>query len=393
MPRQRVATPATTAAELVNAYRPRDFLLSSASGSLLGQGVLATATGVEDLSEVLAGVATDTGRAAVAVGALPFDRDAPAHLVVPETVRRGPAAASAAEAAPARLPLSGTWTATPVPDPAEHTVAVKRAVALMTDPGDTALRKVVLARCLRLTGTGEADVAAVLANLLRADPTGFTFAADLPGRGTRPRTLVGASPELLVAKHGRSVVSHPLAGSAPRHPDPARDREHAAALFASAKERAEHAVVVEAVAEALRPYCRRLDVPREPAPVTTATMWHLATRVTGELRDPRTPSHLLARALHPTPAVCGHPTDRAYAAIAEIEPFDRGFYTGAVGYTDAAGDGEWVVTIRCADIHGATAELFAGGGIMPDSDPEAELAETTAKFRTLLLALGADQLR
>src|SRR5690606_22729993 len=98
MPRQRVATPATTAAELVNAYRPRDFLLSSASGSLLGQGVRATATGVEDLSEVLAGVATDTGRAAVAVGALPFDRDAPAHLVVPETVRRGPAAASAAEA-------------------------------------------------------------------------------------------------------------------------------------------------------------------------------------------------------------------------------------------------------------------------------------------------------
>ena len=122
-------------------------------------------------------------------------------------------------------------------------------------------------------------------------------------------------------------------------------------------------------------------------------MWHLATQVTGELRDPRTPVHVLAQALHPTPAVCGYPTDQAYAAIAELEPFDRGFYTGAVGYTDAAGDGEWVVTIRCADIHGATAELFAGGGIMPDSDPEAELAETTAKFRTLLLALGADQLR
>src|SRR5690606_33800927 len=154
---------------------PRDFLLSSASGSLLGQGVLATATGVEDLSEVLAVVATDTGRAAVAVGALPFDRDAPAHLVVPEPVRRGPAAASAAEAAPARLPLSGTWTATPVPDPAEHTVAAKRAVALMTDPGDTAPRKVVLAPCLRPTGTREADGAAVLAPLPRTDPPGLPF--------------------------------------------------------------------------------------------------------------------------------------------------------------------------------------------------------------------------
>src|SRR5690606_37684087 len=98
MPRQRVATPAATATELVNAYRPRDFLLTSASGSLLGRGVLATATGVEDLSGVLGEVATDTGQAALAVGALPFDRDAPAHLVVPETVRRGPAAASAAEA-------------------------------------------------------------------------------------------------------------------------------------------------------------------------------------------------------------------------------------------------------------------------------------------------------
>ncbi|KUP97720.1 isochorismate synthase [Thermobifida cellulosilytica] len=393
MPRQRVAAPAPTVTELVAAYQPRDFLLTSASGTLLGSGALATVTGIDELADVLSRVGTDTGQAAVAVGALPFDRDAPAHLVVPETVRRGPAPEPAAAPAPRRSPLPGAWKAVPVPDPADHATAVKRAITLMTDPVAPELRKVVLARCLKLTGTCAADVAAVVANLVRADPVGFTFAADLPSRDAAPRTLVGASPELLVAKHGRSVVSHPLAGSAPRHPDPVQDREQAAALLSSAKERAEHAVVVEAVAEALRPYCRRLDVPEEPWTVTTATMWHLATRITGELRDPHTPSSLLARALHPTPAVCGSPTDRAYAAIAEIEPFDRGFYTGAVGYTDTAGDGEWVVTIRCADIHGSTVDLFAGGGIMPDSDPEAELAETTAKFRTLLRALGVDQTR
>jgi len=393
MPRQCVATPAATVTELLDAYRPRDFFFTSPSGSLLGQGVLTTVTGVDDLSDALHATAAEPGRHAVAVGALPFNRTAPARLVIPATVQRGPAIMPGTGATRARRPRNGTWTATPVPDPAAHTAAVKRAVALLASPDSTWLRKVVLARCLRLTSSHDVDVAAVLANLAQANPGGFTFAADLPAPDSRPRTLVGASPELLVAKHGRAVVSRPLAGSRPRDTDPTRDRERGAALLASAKDRAEHAVVVEAVVEALRPYCRSLDVPDEPQPVTTPTMWHLATQVTGELRDPRTPVHVLAQALHPTPAVCGYPTDQAYAAIAELEPFDRGFYTGAVGYTDAAGDGEWVVTIRCADIHGATAELFAGGGIMPDSDPEAELAETTAKFRTLLLALGADQLR
>ncbi|MEY9211215.1 isochorismate synthase [Thermobifida halotolerans] len=393
MPRQRVVDPAAAPTELLDSYRPRDFLFCSASGALRCRGALATATGADDLAEALRGVETDNGRAPLAVGALPFDRDAPVHLVVPETVQHGPSTAHAAAPVPARRPLPGTWTATPIPAPADHTAAVERAVKLMADGGGAELRKVVLARCLRLTGQREVDVATVLANLAWADPTAFTFAADLPGRDARPRTLVGASPELLVAKRGRSVLSNPLAGSAPRHPDPARDRERAAALLASPKERHEHAVVVEAVVEALRPHCRRLDAPREPRPVTTATMWHLSTRVTGELRDPHTPSHVLARALHPTPAVCGHPTDRAYAVITEIEPFDRGFYTGAVGYTDAAGDGEWAVAIRCADTCGTTIDLFAGGGIMPDSEPEAELAETSAKLRTLLLALGVDQPR
>ena len=161
--------------------------------------------------------------------------------------------------------------------------------------------------------------------------------------------------------------------------------------MASAKDRREHAVVAEFVAETLRPFCRRLEVPSGPSLVRTATMWHLSTRVTGELRDPEVSALELACALHPTPAVCGTPTGVARAAISELEPFDRGFYTGALGWGDALGDGEWVVTIRCAEASGSRLRLFAGGGIVVDSVPGEELAETSAKFRTMLRALGVDQ--
>lgn len=118
-------------------------------------------------------------------------------------------------------------------------------------------------------------------------------------------------------------------------------------------------------------------------------MWHLSTTVTGTLADPATSSLDLASALHPTPAVCGTPTETARAVIAESEPFDRGAYTGMVGWQDADGDGEWVVTIRCAEAEGRSLRLFAGAGVVAASSPEAETAETAAKFRTFLSAVGA----
>lgn len=117
-------------------------------------------------------------------------------------------------------------------------------------------------------------------------------------------------------------------------------------------------------------------------------MWHLSTEVRGELADPSTSSVALAASLHPTPAVCGSPTDRAREAIREIEPFDRHFYTGMVGWCNDSGDGEWVVTIRCAEVGERFLRLYAGAGIVAGSKPEAELAETSAKFRTMLQALG-----
>lgn len=381
---QRTLEPAATAGELSAAYRPGDSFFSTATKAVHGTGALATTGRADDIPAVLA----DAGANAIAMGAIPFDASRPAHVVVPETVRWSHSPAQVLASERRWSPLAGEWNLTSVPEPEAHVAAVERAIKAMAE--DLGLRKVVLARCLRAQSTEEVDVATVLANLLRRDPTAFVFAANLPERGDGVRTLLGASPELLVAKRDRHVLSNPLAGSAPRSADPTKDQRRAVGLLTSAKDRHEHALVVEAVADVLSPQCRTLSVPDEPELVGTATMWHLSTRISGELTDPDVPAHQLAADLHPTPAVCGTPTGRAFETITGLEPFDRGFYTGAVGHTDAAGDGEWVVTIRCADVAGRTLDLYAGGGVMPESDPEAELAETSDKLRTLLLALGVD---
>ncbi|MFC4565409.1 isochorismate synthase [Nocardiopsis mangrovi] len=389
---QRAATPDPDAADLLAAYRPGASFFASPHGAFLGHGALAAVDDLGDAVAVLRETRADGGTPPIAIGAIPFDGAAPGRIVVPEVLRRAPALASGHRSGRGQRPLPGPWSARPVPGPADHVAGVERILELLAD-ADTGdgLRKVVLARSLRLTGPGTVDVPQLLRNLAWRDPSGFTFAVDLPADGPGARTLIGASPELLVAKKGAAVTANPLAGSAQRSADPTKDQRRAVALLASDKDRYEHAVVVDAVADGLRPFCRSLRVPPEPELVRTATMWHLSTRISGELHDPATPSAHLARALHPTPAVCGTPTADARDAIAATEPFDRGFYTGAVGHTDARGDGEWVVTIRCADVAGDTLDLFAGGGIVTGSDPEAELAETSAKLRTLLLALGINQ--
>ncbi len=177
----------------------------------------------------------------------------------------------------------------------------------------------------------------------------------------------------------------------PRSADLGEDVRRAAALLESPKDLQEHAFVVDAIHAALAPYCRDLVVPERPTLVRTAAMWHLATTITGELIDPAVSALELAVAMHPTPAVCGSPTPLAREAIRGIEPFDRGLYTGMVGWGDADGDGEWVVTLRCAEADERTLRVFAGAGVVAESRPESELAETSAKFRTFLDAAGVPQ--
>ena len=247
------------------------------------------------------------------------------------------------------------------------------------------LRKAVLARDLHATASGPLDVRVLLARLAARYPDCYTFAS---------AGLVGATPELLIRREGGQVSSLVLAGTFPRGSDQARDEALGAALLASAKENEEHGYVVAGVREALTPLCAELTVDARPFLLRLANLQHLATWVTGTLPAPdqagRTgiPSALaLAAALHPTPAICGTPTEAAMEVIRDLEGMDRGRYTGPVGWLDARGNGEWGIALRCAQVDGNRARLFAGCGIVAGSEPEAELAETLVKFAPMQDAL------
>lgn len=373
------------AARLVEQYRRGDFLFATARRTILARGIEDEITGTDE--DALAGrVATalaDRG-GGIAAGVLPYDAPAgtPARLVVPQaTHTAGPAHPGVGRLTRERI---GAPTAVrPVPEPRGHADAVRTAV---TELAVRDLRKVVLARALDVEFTHEVPVASIVRNLVLDHRHGYVFGAELPGG----RTLLGASPELLVSRRGDRVVAHPYAGSMPRSADATTDTANAEALLTSKKDRLEHAILTEAVTEALRPFCRDLDVPAEPSLERTPAMWHLGTRITGQLADPATTALHLASALHPTPAICGTPVDSARRLIGELEPFDRDYYAGATGWVDADGDGEWTVSIRCADAGATSLRMYAGGGIVADSDPQAELDETSAKFATLARAMGLD---
>lgn len=360
-----------------------DFLLSRATGSLRTQGALRAFTDPAD-----AALALRSGACGLVVGAIGFEPDAPAALVEPDIVVRtdGPLEPPAFF----RALRTRARVVEELPPAAVHRDRVATAVAGLRAGG---LEKVVLARAVRLAADEPIDPHAVCAALIDASPSADGYLVDLsPASGRYAgRTLVGSSPELLVRRRGDVVECHPLAGSAPRSADPASDQAAGRALRDSAKDASEHAFVVDSLAAALGPLCRDLEIPERPTLTSTREMWHLGTRIRGRVADPRTTSLDLALAVHPTPAVCGTPTDEARRVIAGLEG-ERGFYAGAVGWADAGGDGDWMVTIRCAEVdadrRGALA--WAGGGIVSASDPDDEVAETGAKLRTVLRAFGAD---
>ncbi|WP_407555202.1 isochorismate synthase [Streptomyces sp. Pv4-95] len=377
------------ATALLDAYRPgEDRFLGTPGHTLLAHGTAAllphdSRPVAQRVADVLGARRSAGDPAPIVVGSLPFAPDAPPALAVPRSVRWAPPLhQDPLIALPVPSDEDTDWQVREVPSAERYGEAVAAAVARMR-AGE--FDKVVLARTLELTAPREPDLPAMLRRLARRDPSGYTFAVPSgPGR-----TLIGASPELLVARRGGLLTANPLAGSAPRSADLAEDVRRAAALLESPKDLHEHAVVVDAVREALAPYCTRLDVPERPSLVRTAALWHLSTTITGEPADPAVSALELAAAMHPTPAVCGTPTSLARSVIAASEPFDRGPYTGMVGWQDADGDGEWVVTIRCAEAEGRMLRLFAGAGVVAASTPQAETAETGAKFRTFLSAVGA----
>jgi isochorismate synthase len=369
--------PAAPLFAFLSADRP---VLGYGQGAVLPRGPAAT------LGQRVATFFGDARRArSILAGALPFDRGADDYLVQAATL-----AADIPDTEGPEKPAP-RWRLDYEPDAAGYARSVRRALEIMREEaGSTGgLTKIVLSRSLLARADSAIDQPALLRRLA-ADPSVTAFMVPLPARDGAPRVLAGATPELLLSKTGGRILSHPLAGSARRQRDAAADSAAAAALARSDKDRREHAIVADFILDTLAPYCRELSAPEGTTLTSTASMWHLGTRIEGELKDAGISSAELAAALHPTPAVCGLPRARAQALIGEIEPYDRDFYAGAVGWCDAAGDGAWYVSIRCAEIAGATARLYAGAGIVPGSDPLAEADETAAKFGALMQALGIE---
>lgn len=360
--------------------REPTFVVAGPDGVIVADGVHTAFPQIADARAALASRSTP-----IILGALPFDIAMPAALIRPQTVRF----TDVLPDWPLRE-LPGAQITETTPEPDEHRRRIGVALARLRDPGDE-LHKVVLARALRLSADGRLDARAVLDRLAANDAQATKYLVDLSaaGDGYSGTALVGASPELLVARHGQQVICRPFAGSAARLMDPDADAASGAALAESAKNRHEHQLVVDALRNALEPLCTDLEIAEEPQLSRTAAVWHLATPITGRLREKSTTALDLAVALHPTPAVGGSPTGQAVALIGDLEG-DRGFYAGAVGWCDQRGDGRWVVSIRCAQLSAdrRTATAHSGGGIVAESDPDDEVDETTAKFRTILSALG-----
>jgi salicylate biosynthesis isochorismate synthase/menaquinone-specific isochorismate synthase len=266
----------------------------------------------------------------------------------------------------------------PMP-PSHYEDAVARAVQRIR-AGE--LRKLVLAREVRVHAPVDHDPGAVLGLLREAFPSCYVFAV---GRGDA--TFVAASPELLVRREGQRASTVALAGSTRRSADPAVDDHLGERLLRSDKDREENEIVVRRITRALAPHSVWVTAAHEPGVVKVANIQHLATPIRAQLAAPLDAIEL-AGVLHPTPAVGGEPWGVAAGLIPALEGLDRGWYAGPVGFCDRSGDGEFCVSLRCALLRGPVARLFAGCGIVRDSDPAAELAETEVKLAALLPVLA-----
>ena len=242
------------------------------------------------------------------------------------------------------------------------------------------VHKVVLARDLRVRADQAFDLRYLLGQLLEAYPMTWAYLVD---------GMIGATPELLLRRQGGLVTSRVLAGTV-SHDSGVDPLARAAELACSQKDIVEHEFAVDSVAQALAPFCQAMNVPEAPSVLKLPNVMHLATDITGVVRPGNT-ALALAAALHPSAAVCGTPTHLAQDIIAELESLDRSRYAGPVGWVDTDGDGEWAIARRGGQVRPQSPDeiqLFAGAGIVADSSPEAELAETCAKFVPMLQALG-----
>ncbi len=375
------------------------YLWSSGSFCLAGVGVyqripvtLSDPSSVELAVRRLAELSKRGERPPIAFAGLPFDRAAVGELVVPQVVAGSDGDSRWLTVVEDSLGLEEANELLRASDkigtgPSQYSVASIHQPEFWRDEivakaikeiQSGRLDKTVLARELEIIADSAFDYGVILDRLHHRYKTAIRFNVE---------GFLGASPELLVARHDQVVSAHPLAGTAPRFDDPDEDQASAKDLEASVKNQWEHRITINWLLENLLPFCSYVDADPEPQIVTLANVHHLGTRVEGLLSSP--PAHVLelVAALHPTPAVGGAPQREALRVIAELEQAERNQYAGPVGWVDAAGNGAFAVGIRSATIKGNTARLFAGVGVVADSEPQSELDETESKFQTMRNAL------
>ncbi len=398
--------------DLLEYADPADPLVWSRRGAWLvgvGDALTLTAAGTDTASladrwrEVAAAAHVDDhveapGSGLVAFGALPFAAHSasPAVLTVPRlTIGHAgdrtwatwvlPDAGAPDPTEPIPVPFGPHWSAAVGPGaltPEGYQDAVRAGLAAIA-AGEVS--KVVLARDLAGTVPAGSDLRRLVRSLASGYPDTWVYAV---------HGLIGASPETLVTVAGGTVTARVLAGTVVRGSDPDTDREAALALASSVKDLDEHGYAVRSLVDALTPHTSALAASEQPFTLALPNVWHIATDVEATTTADTSVLDLIA-VLHPTAAVAGTPTDAALAAIARIEPSDRGRYAGPVGWVDAHGDGEWAIALRGAQFDLAGADdtripftAHAGAGIVAGSDPEAELLETRVKFRPIVDALA-----
>lgn len=317
----------------------------------------------------------------IMVGAIPFDTRQPSSLFIPQTWQTFSRTTKQQSSRYFNAHQSlNVVERKSIPEQDFFEEMAARAAALTATPE---VDKVVLSRLIDITTDANIDSGALLERLVAQNPASYNFHVPIEDGGV----LIGASPELLLRKEGDHFSSLPLAGSARRQPDDVLDREAGIRLLASEKDRHEHELVTQAMKAVLRDRSSELQLPSSPQLVTTPTLWHLGTPFEGKANAEEN-ALTLACLLHPTPALSGFPHQVARKLIAELEPFDRELFGGIVGWCDAEGNGEWVVTIRCAKLLRNQVRFFAGAGIVPASSPVAEWRETGAKLSTMLNVFG-----
>ncbi|WP_073605280.1 isochorismate synthase [Vibrio aerogenes] len=362
------------------------FFFSSPTNTLLGSGIEQSLEQVIPFRE-LAGTAQQLLNQAkksemdnpVLFGLVPFSEGNPTRFIIPQHLY----ASGTPRALPGNVPAKSKALLVSSPSGEKYKQGVMDALDLFSS---TELSKVVLSRAIEIEAEKEIDRSCLLKNLLKVNPRGYTFSASL----NQESSMIGASPELLVAKRGAHLISNPLAGSRPRSENEVENARERQYLLNCTKELHEHQLVVEEVERVLSQHCHNLYTPMVPSVIETNSMLHLSTCLEGHAVNPQISVLQIASELHPTPAVCGFPRQSAYQAICDIEQYDRGYFTGMVGWCDARGNGEWVVTIRCAEVNKRLMKVYAGAGIVTQSRPESELHETGAKMGTILSAAGIE---